>query len=447
MAAGLITSAGSAMAADLAPMPVKAPQAVVAAPSWTGFYIGGDVGRGSVVHEVSAGLLGATATLDGIGGQGFLGGVYGGFDYQVAPQFVVGIMADGTWSNIDSKFSASAGAIGLDAKIRADVSWSVLARLGWLSSPATLWYVLGGYTWQNFHTTVSAPGLNLTRDDSTDGWTVGGGVETRLFGNWFTGLEYRYTHLQQRTFLGGVIGIQPTMQTVRTTLSYKFGSPVGPGAAAAFTPAVPATWTGFYIGGAGGGGTVTHKVDVSILGAAATLDGVGGEGGLASVYGGFDYQISPRFVVGVLADGTWSDIESTLSANAAGATINGSIRADESWSAGGRIGWLSNPSTMWYVLGAYTWQNFHTSASATAGGATVFSASRDDSTSGWTLGSGVEAALSSNWFAKFEYRYTRLDEKTFFGGAIAIQPTIQTIRAGISYKFNLGGGAPIRSRM
>lgn len=441
LASGLAI-AGTAGAADLWPMPTKAPPVVVSGPSWTGFYIGGAIGGGAVVHKLDAAFGGANATLDGIGGEGVLGSIYGGFDYQLAPRWVVGIMADGTWSNIETTATVAAPPfVGANASIRADTSWSVLGRVGWLSSPGTLWYVLGGYTWQNFHTDATAtvggifaPGaFALTRDDAVNGWTFGGGVESQLVGAWFTRLEYRFTQFDRKAFLGGILGIEPSMHTIRLGLSYKFGGQRFGAAPMPAAAAPVANWTGLHLGGAFGAGAVVHRVDVAAGGASATLDGIGGEGILGSVYGGFDYQLSPRWVAGVMVDATWSNIETTFSA--AGIPIIGgataSLRADEAWSVLARLGWLYDPTTLWYVLGGYTRQNFHTDV--TAGG---FALSRDDATNGWTIGGGIEAALTSHWFAKLEYRFTQLDRKTFLAGVLGIEPSMHTVRLGVSYKFN-----------
>jgi len=68
------------------------------------------------------------------------------------------------------------------------------------------------------------------------GWTVGGGVEAALWGNWTGKLEYLY--IDFGTFNNALIGIVPitpvatssrvTDQIVRVGLNYRFGGAVGP---------------------------------------------------------------------------------------------------------------------------------------------------------------------------------------------------------------------------
>ncbi len=99
-AAAAMLAAAPASAADLAPVAApmyKAPAMMVPPASWTGFYIGGDIGgswshtNGSWTGLPSAAAFGANPTSGGLGGSGFLGGVHAGYDYQFAPTWVFGV--------------------------------------------------------------------------------------------------------------------------------------------------------------------------------------------------------------------------------------------------------------------------------------------------------------------------------------------------------------------
>src|SRR6202047_3767162 len=88
-AAAIIMFAAPAFAADIpartytkAPV-YTAPQAVY---NWTGFYIGGHLG----------GAFASNNSLETSDGR-FLGGVQGGFDYQFAPNWVLGVEAQYSW--------------------------------------------------------------------------------------------------------------------------------------------------------------------------------------------------------------------------------------------------------------------------------------------------------------------------------------------------------------
>ena len=75
-------------------------------------------------------------------------------------------------------------------------------------------------------------------------------------------------------------------------------------------PAPVTSWTGCWISGGGGYGLFRVNHDERVAGV-GTIDNatVGGDGWLATVGAGCDYQFSNRWVVGAFADGTWSDIK------------------------------------------------------------------------------------------------------------------------------------------
>src|SRR4051794_32941278 len=84
-----------AFAADL---PMKAPPmaAPVAVYNWTGFYIGGHVGWGwtdvgSVQLAPGTAAFPTGTVYSGNNLSGFLGGVQGGFNWQVSPNIVLGV--------------------------------------------------------------------------------------------------------------------------------------------------------------------------------------------------------------------------------------------------------------------------------------------------------------------------------------------------------------------
>ena len=93
------TLAGSAFAADL-PSRKEAPVYVAPAPafSWTGFYIGGDIGAAWATTTASP--TGSTEnnyygmSNPSLNTSGFMGGGYVGYNYQLNQNFVVGLEGD-----------------------------------------------------------------------------------------------------------------------------------------------------------------------------------------------------------------------------------------------------------------------------------------------------------------------------------------------------------------
>jgi outer membrane immunogenic protein len=199
---------------------VKAPDAV---PNWTGFYIGGGIGAGAVVHDLSVSEDGYNVlNFDGVGGEGIFGTIIVGYDRVIRPGWVAGIFADFDFSQIATDLSVSHY---FNASLDHSHSWSIGARLGMLTSPWTLWYALAGYTQAEFDFSSSEGSYGL-RSPTFDGYFVGGGVESILRGNWSLRLEYRFTQFHSETVFDydyTRIDLEPSMHTARLLLTYKFG--------------------------------------------------------------------------------------------------------------------------------------------------------------------------------------------------------------------------------
>ncbi|WP_425487052.1 outer membrane protein [Microvirga makkahensis] len=63
----------------------------------------------------------------------------------------------------------------------------------------------------------------------------------------------------------------------------------------------------------------------------------------------------------------------------------------------------------------------------------------DDARRGWTVGAGVEYAITNNLTARAEYRFTKFEtfENTLEPGiAIEEEPEFHTVRFGVSYNFS-----------
>lgn len=114
--------------------------------------------------------------------QSFTGGLFAGYDRQVARRVVLGA-------------EAGVDLVSDDALAGVDPRWSsdVTARAGYLLDPTTLAYVRGGYT--NARIETSASSLISSESEYRDSWTLGAGIERKILKKISARLEYRYSDL------------------------------------------------------------------------------------------------------------------------------------------------------------------------------------------------------------------------------------------------------------
>jgi outer membrane immunogenic protein len=180
----------------------------------------------------------------------------------------------------------------------------------------------------------------------------------------------------------------------------------------------PLGWSGFYLGVNGGGGFGSSNWD--------TAGSIDTSGGVVGGTVGYNYQVN-HFVVGVEGDIDWAGISGTTTTAACPA----GCKTADSWlsTARGRIGYAAD-RFLPYVTGGVAFGNID----ATTAGLTTMTTN-----AGWTVGAGVEFAITPNWSAKAEYLYVDLGK--FNCGLNCGAPTdnvsftTNLVRGGINYHF------------
>ncbi len=465
-ASAIVAMTTVGVAADL-PAPFI-PEPVLPYGDWTGFRVGIGGGYGGVNHElgVSATPFGDVFSFSGIGGEGGLFTVEGGYDYQVNSNVVIGIQGDYTYSGIGTELDVNAGFNG-GFTLDAQHNFTLAGRLGWLAEPDTLIYGLVGWTWTEFNGSFSGDAAAFANDYDfdVDGLTVGAGIETRFTANISGKLEYRYTDYGRYTLINFnafasniALNDDASVQTIRAVVSYHFGNPGGYVTPSAdLAPPVAVSWSGFRIGGGGGYGHVNHELSLAIEtpppGPSTTLgslSGISGEGGLWTVEAGYDHQFGERMVAGIQFDYTGAGISTDINLNIpdlGGPTpINAGyeLEASDSMTIAGRLGYLVTPDTLAYGLLGYTWTEFNGRLTGDAAGLLPNYSFDVD---GLTAGGGVETRLTSNLTGKLEYRYTGYDSKNVLtfpindvtAFALDDDVSVQTVRAVLSWKLPVSG--------
>lgn len=267
LGAAALTAGQPARAADI---PVDVPAAVVvAASTWTGFYVG--VGAGgrwsdttwntrclavSAVTSCAAGNAAfatrfPTANPSNFDTDTFRLSFYTGYNWQIASNWLIGAEADVAWGNgrasrvgIPGTFLPTAVGLNDIASVRDTWDGSLRLRAGILAAPNLLIYGTGGVAvtrltaTANCNTPLFPTGwCTAVRSSSSRenyvGWTIGGGAEWMLAPNWVLRGEYRYTDYGREnfTFFAGTpadqvdVSIRHRTHTAYAGISYLFAPP------------------------------------------------------------------------------------------------------------------------------------------------------------------------------------------------------------------------------
>jgi outer membrane immunogenic protein len=254
---GLVFGA-SAFAAELrspAPAPVYTKAPVAVPPSWTGFYVGANVGGawgrdpvisgfscprvGSCLYNVPENLAAASAAGTGtLSDSGFTGGGQLGYNWQFG-SVVLGAETDFEYFKIRASrivtgpFPNAISNFTVGTSVNTDWLYTLRGRVGYAFGPQFLVYGTGGLAVtqaslsNSFIDNLAALGLppnSVGASGTSDTWTgyaVGGGLEWLFARNWSVKGEYLYVNFGSKTttatvFSGAAI---PNVLTTSGTFS------------------------------------------------------------------------------------------------------------------------------------------------------------------------------------------------------------------------------------
>ncbi len=234
-------------------------------------------------------------------------------------------------------------------------------------------------------------------------------------------------------------------------------------------PAPPAWfWTGFYggvhVGAVAGTANFTDPFGSSIFG-----DNVTTPGYLAGGQIGYNWQApNSNLVLGVEADFGWLDSDGTNTCLAySGNFVSANCRAQPNMMGDltARVGWAYGQfnHSLFYVKGGAAF--VHNQIDITTNGAPLLglaplTASSSFTNVGWTVGAGVEHAITPAWSVKLEYDYIGLGGETVATPQGVVQPVpgvyaynftsagttrvtenFQEVTLGLNYKFGMDPAA------
>ena len=239
----LLTAATIGLAvsqASAADLPRKAPVAVPPPPpppTWTGCYLGGNIGGAFGDASVTFNNLEVSSN-----GSGFAGGGQIGCDYQFTGGWVIGFRNMFEWTNNSRSRTFVLGPLA-GGTVDFNNQWfdTLTARIGYSWTPAWLVYFQGGAAWGHTTTSITFNGLQTGQGSNTrTGWTVGGGIEWMFAPSWSVFLEGNWMdfggrdgtivtpNLPNACPVGCSFSTSATEATVLVGVNYRFGGFGGP---------------------------------------------------------------------------------------------------------------------------------------------------------------------------------------------------------------------------
>lgn len=180
----------------------QAPEVVVDSSfNWTGGYVGGQIG-----YMWGGGHL--DFAVDGFGDpepDGFIGGVYIGYNHQMSNNIVLGVDADVAFGEVEGfgpGFAEDGSPASPGSGVQQDLNWNGALRLrAGYAMDRFLPYIAGGLAVGDVDAEIFDTGVSVASFSETYvGWTIGAGVEFAFTENMIGRFEYRYTDFGDEDF-------------------------------------------------------------------------------------------------------------------------------------------------------------------------------------------------------------------------------------------------------
>ena len=209
MRAILVTGAilASITAANAADMALKAPPPPPPVASWTGLYFGGFAGgswvNGNFGPVAPTPLAGNTAPLKT---NGFIGGVYAGYDTELSNKFVLGVRGSVPLGAVNQAVPVPANIGGIPGEnLKNTGQWAgeIDATLGYDMGMWLPYVGVGGIFISN-KATLNVPPFGSSSNTQTHaGVDALAGIKYRVAQHWAVGVQYNYSSLNSQTYTFG----------------------------------------------------------------------------------------------------------------------------------------------------------------------------------------------------------------------------------------------------
>ncbi len=208
------------------------------------------------------------------------------------------------------------------------------------------------------------------------------------------------------------------------------------------------SWTGFYVGGQIG--YAWSDTDLKVSGR-KDVPGYAGfgksfspdpSGFMGGVYAGYNFDLSNNIVLGAETDLAWVDTDDSesstyLRGSVSQYTVKGHLKEKWAGATRVRVGYAMD-RLMPFVGAGVAYSKIDSNAKFSNAAGTAFSkVSGDKTLTGYTLGAGVDYAMTDNIILRAEYRYTDFGDKDFGNANFKYNVDYKTndLRLGVAYKF------------
>lgn len=217
--ASALAVTAAASAADL-PRRGSAPDYYAPMPvfSWSGPYLGLNLGVQLGSFTQASNLIYGTSSA------GIIGGIQGGYNFQVAPNLILG--AEGDIDGSSLRGNSTLPFFGLSGQAEMNLLVTARGRIGYTIDRA-MFFATGGLAAASVNARV-ADWRSLASWSNSQwraGWTIGGGLEYAVTNNISAKVEYLYTSIRdddQYAFARDYSRVGLEFSTLRAGVNYHF---------------------------------------------------------------------------------------------------------------------------------------------------------------------------------------------------------------------------------
>ncbi|EEX58176.1 MULTISPECIES: outer membrane protein, partial [Brucella] len=156
---------------------------------------------------------------------GFIGGLYTGYNFDTGNNFILGLDANVDYNNLKKSrdFITSGNPVQTTGETQLRWSGAVRARAGY-AIDRFMPYIAGGVAFGGIKNSLRIGGEESSKSKTQTGWTVGAGIDYAATDNVLLRLEYRYTDYGKKNFGLNDLDTRGSFKTndIRLGVAYKF---------------------------------------------------------------------------------------------------------------------------------------------------------------------------------------------------------------------------------